>query len=373
LVKTVAGGTQNPASTGAELAKKQAKRQRQKAAMSETQVAEAFAKKQAREHSSYLRLAFASYVRCPEDYYDSFIGIWEPPEPGVVFDNIHQYVLEHRAVPVPQLPAGKRFKTKSKAPQSQQQVVERAQRDDQSSFVKLVEASNVAPSGSHSAETGGTAQSTPMLSGRLLLDERAPTAMADVAHYTLTTQRDWTAQASASGIHEPAAPVAASSQEGQLLLSSRGYKILVSKGDHALNEETIQKKMQEQPPLVSIAFAWTKQAANKISTTKWLEKSSSSSSLSKPVVFVASSSVEGPPASAAEPEVPDIESDDDFVPFAWTKTPPAPGTEDQPNATNEDPLGLATIFSNRTWDQVENLEPPAAASSSSQTGASSDN
>jgi hypothetical protein len=212
----------------------------------------------------------------------------------------------------------------------------------------------------------------------MLIDDRAPTAMADAAHYTLTTQRNWTARVSASGIHEAGAPVEVGSQEGTLLYASRGYKILMSKSEHALDDATIQKKIEEQPPLVSIAFAWTKQAASKISTTKWLEKKSQSSgsSPSKTIVFVAASSPEGSVPEGLQPsapgtQIPDTDSDDDFVPFAWAKKPIAPEAAAQAAVTDEDPLGLATVFSGQAWDQVENLEAAAAKGSSSQTESSS--
>ena len=165
-----------------------------------------------------------------------------------------------------------------------------------------------------------------------------------------------------------------------MLYASRGYKILMSKSDHALDDATIQKRIEERPPLVSIAFAWTKQAASKISTTNWLEKKSqgsSGSSLSKPIAFVAASSPEGSvpeglPQSALKAEIPDDESDEeDFIPFAWTKKPPASEIAAQANITDEDPLGLATAFSEKAWDQVENLESTVAKSSSSQAGSSS--
>jgi hypothetical protein len=212
----------------------------------------------------------------------------------------------------------------------------------------------------------------------MLIDDRAPTAMADAAHYTLTTQRGWTSRVSASGIHEAGAPVEVGSQEGTLLYASRGYKILMSKSEHALDEETIQKKIEEQPPLVSIAFAWTKQAASKISTTKWLEKKSQSSGSSpaKTIVFVAASSPEGSVPEGLQPaapgtQVPDSDSDDDFEPFAWAKKPVVPKAAAQTVVVDEDPLGLATVFSGQVWDQVENLEAAAATGSSSQAGSSS--
>jgi hypothetical protein len=58
--------------------------------------------------------------------------------------------------------------------------------------------------------------------------------------------------------------------------------------------------------------------------------------------------------------VPDSDSDDEFVPFAWAKKPVAPEVKDQKAAVDEDPLGLATAFSGQVWVQIEDLETTTA-------------
>ena len=85
----VTQSSQNPKAKGEALAKKQAKRQKQKAAKTDDQNADDFARKQCRELTSYLRIASASYIRCPEEYYDSYAGIWTPPPLGHDPTRIH--------------------------------------------------------------------------------------------------------------------------------------------------------------------------------------------------------------------------------------------------------------------------------------------
>ena len=74
------------------MTKKQEKRKRQKAMKTEDQKVEDFKKKQRGTYNTYLRLAHASYIRVPEDYYESWRGIWSPPEVGVLFDSDHKYL-----------------------------------------------------------------------------------------------------------------------------------------------------------------------------------------------------------------------------------------------------------------------------------------
>ncbi len=38
-------------------------------------------------------MAYALYIRLPVDYYDYWMGVWEPPEPGSWFDENHVYKL----------------------------------------------------------------------------------------------------------------------------------------------------------------------------------------------------------------------------------------------------------------------------------------
>ena len=162
-----------------------------------------------------------------------------------------------------------------------------------------------------------------------------------------------------------------------MLYASRGYKILLSKSEHALDDAMIQKKIEEQPPLVSIAFAWTKQAASKISTTKWLEKKSQINSPPKPAAFVSAGSTpegsvpDGLPPFVPGPQIPDSDSDEDYVPFAWAKKPIAPEAAAQAAVVDEDPLGLATVFSGQAWDPVENLEATVEKGSNSKDELSS--
>jgi hypothetical protein len=100
LVQAFASGSSNPAATGEAMA---AKRQRQETAMTDSPASEAYAKKQARAHSSYLLLASASYFHRPEDYYDSFMGAWTPPEQRIVFDGDHKFKLYQGTSLVPRL------------------------------------------------------------------------------------------------------------------------------------------------------------------------------------------------------------------------------------------------------------------------------
>ena len=69
------------AATGQELADKQAKRQRQKETRTPEQQAEIFKNKMAREYSFYLRVAFATTMKCPVEYYSAPDTVWTPPEP----------------------------------------------------------------------------------------------------------------------------------------------------------------------------------------------------------------------------------------------------------------------------------------------------
>ena len=162
-----------------------------------------------------------------------------------------------------------------------------------------------------------------------------------------------------------------------MLCASRGYKILLSRSEHALDDAMIQKKIEEQPPLVSIEFAWTKQAASKISTTKWLEKKSQINSPPKPAAFVSAGSTpegsvpDGLPPFVPGPQIPDSDSDEDYVPFAWEKKPIAPEAAAQAAVVDEDPLGLATVFSGQAWDPVENLEATVEKGSNSKDELSS--
>ena len=121
-----------------------------------------------------------------------------------------------------------------------------------------------------SAEAGGTiAVGGPALSGRELVGDRAPTNIADTAHYTLTTQRDWTARGAASGIQAEAPAIGVGTDAGATLVITKGYHILVKKLADPTDESALLNRIEDQPPLVSIAYSWTKSAANKIDKDKW--------------------------------------------------------------------------------------------------------
>ena len=69
-------------STGQELADKRAKRQRQKEERSPEKQAEIYKNKMMREYSFYLRVAYATTMKCPIEYYSAPDKMWPPPEPG---------------------------------------------------------------------------------------------------------------------------------------------------------------------------------------------------------------------------------------------------------------------------------------------------
>ena len=262
---------------------------------------------------------------------------------------------------------------RSRAPQSQQQVVERAHHDDQSSLARLVAASNAVPSGSQSADTGGATVAV-SLTGKPLGDGSAPTVRTGAAYYTLITEPEWRHRKSAGGAHETITPVEAGSQGGTLLFATRGYKILMPKSEHAFGWATIPKRIAER---YNIASDWTSQAARKISSTRSFEKDSQGSSPSRSAAFVTPGNLEGIvpeglPRSAQKALVPDDEPDAELlIPLAWSQEPPISESAAPVNSTVEDPLELTTVFSEKAWDQVENLELSSAPSSSSKAGTSS--
>ncbi len=119
------------------------------------------------------------------------------------------------------------------------------------------------------------------------------------------------------------------------------------------DEASVVLGLEEQPPLVSIAFAWTKAATNKITQARRLSKQTQGSSASSsgaaltPVVFVASEKSEPAPAEAPA-EVPSDSEPEEHVSFAWTETP-VTGT----GSTSANPTELTTAFDGDVWNLLE--------------------
>ena len=55
---------------------------------------EAFGKVQLQTYNSRLRIANASYIKVPVDYYVHWRGIWCPPMPSERFDDDHRFALK---------------------------------------------------------------------------------------------------------------------------------------------------------------------------------------------------------------------------------------------------------------------------------------
>ena len=62
--------------------RKRAKKQRQQAERSPEEQYEIYKSKTMREYSFYLRIAFATIMKCPIDYYSAPDEMWTLPEPG---------------------------------------------------------------------------------------------------------------------------------------------------------------------------------------------------------------------------------------------------------------------------------------------------
>jgi hypothetical protein len=338
----VTRGLQNPKASGEALAKKQAKRQRQKSEKSDDQIADEFARKMCREHTGYLRIASASYMRCPEEYYDSYAGVWTPPAVGEVYDHTHTFTLGKGTDPIPQFVQAAIPKQKKR---TRQHVVNQARQAETISLANLV--STCTPSGSQLAETGG-----PGIVGRQLVEGRISSTFADTAHYTLTTQRDYTSRGSASGLQAPAPAIGVGTEQQADLMVSKGYKILMKKvaSDDAASALL---RIEEQPPLINIAFAWTKTAANKINRDRRMSKqtqesgASSSGAFSAPIAFVGGEQSEPAPSEA----LPVLSSDSEpgeTEAFAWARDP-VTGT----CTVSADPTELATAFAGSVWNVLE--------------------
>jgi hypothetical protein len=260
---------------------------------------------------------------------------------GEVFDHTHHFKLEIGADPIPKFVQAAMPKQQKS---TRQRIVNKARQAETDSLTNLV--SSCTPSGSQVAETGG-----PGLVGRHLVEESIPSTFADTAHYTLTTQRDYTSRGAASGLSEPAPAIGVGTEEHEGLLVSKGYKILMKKlaPDDQASELL---RIEEQPPLVSIAFAWTKTATNKINRERRLSKqaqggsASSSSAAMAPVVFVAST--EPAPTPAEVSSAVSSDSEDEHVPFAWMKGP-VTGT----GSTAANPTELTTPFDGDVWNLLE--------------------
>jgi hypothetical protein len=338
------GTTQNPSASGEALAKKQAKRRRQKSEKTDDQIADDFARKQCREHTAYLRIASATYLRCPEEYYDSYAGVWTPPAMGEVFDHTHRFHLVIGSDPIPKLVQAA---TPKKKKNTRQYVVNQARQDETNSLTNLV-SSAVAAGGGQLAETGG-----PGIVGRQLVEDKIPSSFADTAHYTLTTQREYTSRGAASGTQAPAPPIGVGTEEGAALVVSRGYKILLKECADPADESSLLNRIEEQPPLVSIAYAWTKTAANKINQARRQSKqdlgsSSSSGAALAPIAFVSGGVLEAAPVEDPAAALSEDSEPEEHVPFAWTKLSAA-GT----SSTSANPPELATVFDGKVWTLLE--------------------
>jgi hypothetical protein len=118
------------------------------------------------------------------------------------------------------------------------------------------------------------------------------------------------------------------------------------------DEKSTLLRLEGEPPLMSIAFAWTKAATNKINLSRRLSRqaqgsSASSSAAPAALAFVPSTEAEPAPAAAAKTDVSDSDSDDP-EPFAWTKTPdPSTGS------ASANPPELATVFDGSVWKLLE--------------------
>jgi hypothetical protein len=78
---------------GPRLTFKQDKRHRQKAAKSTDELHHDCRLNQTKIFNGHLRLAHASYLHLPLDYYGAFRGLWVPPRPNEFFDKDHAFVL----------------------------------------------------------------------------------------------------------------------------------------------------------------------------------------------------------------------------------------------------------------------------------------
>jgi hypothetical protein len=111
-------------------------------------------------------------------------------------------------------------------------------------------------------------------------------------------------------------------------------------------------RTEAQPPLISIAFTWTKAAVKKIDRDRYETlqvqggSDSSSSAAIAPVAFV--SGTEPAPAPAEVSSAASSESEEEHVPFAWMQNPVA-GT----GSTEANPKGLATPYDGAVWDLLE--------------------
>ena len=76
--------------------KSREKRQRQRAQRGEAIHREVWLQTVIRSYNSALRLAHATYVRCPIDYYVEWQGVWKPPAREQYFqaDHLYNLVLE---------------------------------------------------------------------------------------------------------------------------------------------------------------------------------------------------------------------------------------------------------------------------------------
>ena len=66
---------------------------RQREQISEEESAEAHTKKIKSEYARYLRIAAASTIQLPVNYYSGFIGSWTPPKVGETFGPEHEYEI----------------------------------------------------------------------------------------------------------------------------------------------------------------------------------------------------------------------------------------------------------------------------------------
>ena len=83
--------------------RKRAKKQRQQAERSPEEQYEVHKSKTMREYSFYFRIAFATIMKCPIDYYSAPDEMWTPPEPGTPYsdDDVVKMVVKGSGLEFP--------------------------------------------------------------------------------------------------------------------------------------------------------------------------------------------------------------------------------------------------------------------------------